>query len=103
MTRRCSRCGNEFTPAADYHRKCWPCWRADHDAEARDTAYREGFSDGLKAMARSSLHRGIPRSILRDALSLTHPDRHPPERAEIANRVTAALLELWNTDRQRAA
>lgn len=29
-----------------------------------------------------------------EAITLTHPDRHPVERAPIANRVTARLLEL---------
>jgi hypothetical protein len=32
--------------------------------------------------------------LLHDAIALTHPDRHPPERAEEAQRVTAELLEL---------
>ena len=32
--------------------------------------------------------------LLQDTLLLVHPDKHPPERAELASRVTAALLEL---------
>jgi hypothetical protein len=104
MTRRCTRCGAEFTPAADYHRLCWPCWRADHDAQARDAAYRAGYAEGLRDAMRSSLHRGnLDSSVLRDAITLCHPDKHPVERAETANRVTRALLEAWNHERSRAA
>ena len=40
--------------------------------------------------------------LLRDAISLTHPDRHPPERAKTANAVTAALLELLQQTRRAA-
>ena len=32
--------------------------------------------------------------LLYEVLSLVHPDKHPPERAELANRVTAALNKL---------
>jgi hypothetical protein len=31
---------------------------------------------------------------LRDLIALCHPDRHPPERAELATRVTAFLIAL---------
>jgi len=33
---------------------------------------------------------------------LAHPDRHPVERAPIANRATAALLELLERERRAA-
>lgn len=32
--------------------------------------------------------------LLQDALALTHPDKHPPERADLAHRVTAELNAL---------
>ena len=32
--------------------------------------------------------------LLEDAIKLTHPDLHPPERADLAHRVTAELLAL---------
>lgn len=32
--------------------------------------------------------------LLNDAIRLTHPDRHPPERADLAQRVTEGLLAL---------
>jgi hypothetical protein len=40
--------------------------------------------------------------FLREAVSLTHPDRHPVERSEVANRVTATLLELLRAARSAA-
>ena len=36
----------------------------------------------------------ITSELLNDTLQLTHPDRHPPERQELAKRVTAELLAL---------
>ena len=36
----------------------------------------------------------ITSELLADALQLTHPDRHPPERRELAQRVTQELLAL---------
>jgi hypothetical protein len=36
----------------------------------------------------------ITSELLADALQLTHPDRHPPERRELAERVTQELLAL---------
>jgi hypothetical protein len=36
----------------------------------------------------------LDAELLREALSLTHPDRHPPERQARATRVTAALTKL---------
>jgi hypothetical protein len=36
----------------------------------------------------------LTSEVLADALRLTHPDAHPPERHELANRVTQQLLAL---------
>ncbi|MCZ6604845.1 MAG: hypothetical protein O7A03_06835 [Alphaproteobacteria bacterium] len=36
----------------------------------------------------------ITTELLTDAISLTHPDRHPPEREELARRVTQELVDL---------
>jgi hypothetical protein len=35
-----------------------------------------------------------PSELLADALRLTHPDHHPPERQDLAHRVTQQLLSL---------
>ena len=39
--------------------------------------------------------------LLRDAIQLTHPDRHPAERSRTANAVTAALLEMLRQQEAR--
>jgi hypothetical protein len=36
----------------------------------------------------------LSKELLEEAVTLTHPDRHPPERQELASRVTADLLAL---------
>jgi hypothetical protein len=37
---------------------------------------------------------GLSIELLEDAIALAHPDRHPAERADRANRVTSQLLAL---------
>jgi hypothetical protein len=49
---------------------------------------------------RKPLPLTLDSRLLRDAIQLTHPDRHPPERARAANAVTAALLELLHDQRK---
>lgn len=85
-------------------RLCWTCWRAQKDEELRDDAYRAGYQAGRRSVSifdRPSVP-AFDRDLLRDAIQLTHPDRNP-ERLELANRVTAALLELLQATRDRAA
>lgn len=57
----------------------------------------EGF-DPLGYMAETAAMADetvlLTSELLADALRLTHPDAHPPERQEIANRVTQQLLAL---------
>jgi hypothetical protein len=55
--------------------------------------------DPLEYMVgRTEISRGenidLTSELLDDILKLTHPDQHPPERRELANRVTQQLLEL---------
>lgn len=63
-------------------RLCWDCWRRQKDGERRVEI----------------VHVEVPvladAELLRGAIALTHPDRHPPERYELANRITAGLLDL---------
>ena len=83
-------------------RLCWRCWRAQKDLEALEKAFRQGFDEGYRAAARdhgrARFQRPQPTAfdgeLLRRAISLCHPDRHPPERAGEANAVTAELLAL---------
>ena len=98
--KRCADCGGLFD-GEHWQKLCWSCWREKKDA-ANDAAYEEGYADGhragLRQGARAANSKPAPGPLDRDLLTLlvelAHPDRHPPERAEKANRATAALLEL---------
>lgn len=70
---RCE-CGDPVSPDEPWFPKCWNCWRHARAAGARRVDTTVEF--------------------LRDVINLTHPDRHPSERAALANRVTAALI-VW--------
>ena len=73
-SRACHACGERFQ-GETWQRLCWQCWRDRREADDRGEAYQRGFRDGLSA-----------------AVRLCHPDRHPAERFELANKTTAALL-----------
>ena len=45
----------------------------------------------------------VPLPVLRQARLLCHPDRHPPERAELATRTTAALNAALQTSNRLAS
>lgn len=100
MTRTCGDCGCEFD-GEQWMSRCKPCFIAHKRAEERQQRrdYEEGYGDGYDAGYRDG-HRtaswavAVPPTLIREAISLTHPDRHPPERAALANRVTAGLIEL---------
>jgi hypothetical protein len=70
--RVCKRCGDAFYPDRDWHRLCWGCWRREHPRRPAGAV--------------------LDAATLRQAIALTHPDRHPPERHEEATLVTQALL-----------
>jgi transcriptional regulator with XRE-family HTH domain len=82
-----------------------------HRVEAGDqppsAAYLAGLADAAEVSAdyllgRSELQRpwdnvptaAVPAGLLRDALLLSHPDRHPAERQEQATRVSQELNAL---------
>jgi hypothetical protein len=76
---------------------CWSCWREREDRNLRDAAWSQGYADGYRdgqvdATRRSNGHGQLPDLL--DLIQLCHPDRHPPERAAMANRVTATLIHL---------
>ena len=107
MTRACTSCGDLFEARGSWQRLCWDCWRKKRDEEHQQQAFDRGFQAGLRRgrMERSATYprksdatvqRSPDDAVLRDAIALCHPDRHPPERAEQANRVTAVLLALRN-------
>ncbi len=117
----CIRCGTWFEPKGSWQRKCWPCWRQERDDEpqiedrytkgfneGREKGYAAGYADGRTegyAMGKRDGERTArpannvqvgawDKDTLRELIQLTHPDRHPPERAHLANRVTARLNVL---------
>jgi len=68
-------------------------------------AYERGYAAGLTAAARAQAangHKQFNAAQLRALVTLCHPDRHPPERAQLANCATARLLELLEREREAA-
>ena len=51
-----------------------------------------GYMDGIARLDSADID--LTSELLTDALKLTHPDHHPPERRELAQRVTQGLLAL---------
>jgi hypothetical protein len=87
VSRRCRACDRPFRPDGTWQRLCWPCWR-----ELREQAARP----------RTIVVTPVDAELLRSAIALCHPDRHPPERAELCTRVTSALLEALKAVREAA-
>lgn len=88
MSRACQSCSKSFRPDGDWQKLCWRCWRE------------------LKAQAerpRTVVVSPVDAELLKLAIALCHPDRHPPERQEMCNRVTAALTVALKAVRERAA
>jgi hypothetical protein len=52
--------------------------------------------------ARTVVVSPVDADLLKSAIALCHPDRHPPERAKPCNRVTAALTVALNAVREAA-
>ena len=76
--RQCIDCGERFEPARHYHRQCWSCWKAENPM----------------TRTQGTVVRVVPlvdSSTLKAAISLAHPDVHPPERQERALKTTRAL------------
>jgi len=91
MERRCQRCTEWFESDRPHHRLCWTCFWEIRDAETKTDPPRQP-----SRAASGALDPGL----LLEAIALTHPDKHPPERARAANAVTAALLEALHSARQ---
>ena len=100
MTLSCRDCGVTYEARGAWQVRCAPCWRARRDREHRKAlagAWDAGWAAGYSAAPTSALGT----NLLRDLVLLAHPDRHPPERAALANRATAALLDLLARERAR--
>jgi hypothetical protein len=66
---------------------CWPCWRQLRAEESKP---------------RTIVVSPVDAQLLMSAIRLAHPDLHPPERHDLCNRVTSALLEALKAVREAA-
>jgi hypothetical protein len=87
VIRACDNCRTGFSANGVWQRLCWTCWREQKDRDDLNVAYVRGYQAGLAA------HNLVDADLLQAAIALCHPDRHPPERWQLANEVTARLLE----------
>lgn len=95
----CESCGRAFTPALPGHRVCRVCWferEGDYEMALADLAWQRGYELAEERTADHSerIGKALDSLPLRDVISLCHPDRHPAERCEQANRGTRELLAL---------
>jgi hypothetical protein len=94
----CCKCGETFDSDRKYHRYCWSCyWEERDNGRWTDDARSSDRRKPPPQTRRPPLT--LDTRFLRDAITLTHPDRHPVERSRTANAVTAALLELLRQQR----
>jgi hypothetical protein len=96
----CSRCGERalIGPLHGEHGGplvCIPCGSEIH-ARIRKKALQDKrvMQALMPEFAPEAGEDELCAELLEDALRLCHPDRHPPERHEIAHRVTQELLAL---------
>lgn len=66
--------------------------KKDRAAEEYERGRREGYAEGHAAARTNGDGGDFTQEQLRAMVTLCHPDRHPPERFELANKVTAWLL-----------
>ncbi len=96
--RTCRTCGAHFN-GLPFHYLCKSCFKTKMETEryremfdAREQGYRAGYAAGAAS--------ALPANVVQDAIRLTHPDRHPVERVELATRVTQELLALRDARRR---
>lgn len=95
----CQECGQNL-PVMPLHGEkggrmlCSFCAGAWHAKQREQNKKFEQFQRGLGWGKKHSGPDELSLEMLEEAITLTHPDRHPPERAEQAHRVTAELLAL---------
>jgi hypothetical protein len=87
MSRTCQSCSKQFRPDGNWQKLCWPCWR-ELQAQAK--------------RPRTVVVSPVDADLLKSAIALCHPDRHPVERHDLCNRVTGALLAALKAVREAA-
>lgn len=92
----CPQCRREpYTPKGDWQKICTSCWVNNKDRETYSKGYAKGYDAGFHA-AMDDMEKQLAKHLpYRDLIALTHPDRHPDERKELANRITAAVNDFW--------
>lgn len=96
----CTDCRTKFQPRGQWQTRCWPCWREHRDNELRQDGYHAGYDDGYRDALTAT--DALDGPLVADLIQLAHPDRHPAERGELANRATARLLPLRSQVRAAA-
>lgn len=102
-TRICPGCQREFNPALPADLRCRVCKAeraGDLDLAFAELAWRSGYALAAARAEESAMREReklgslLDSLPLRDLVALCHPDRHPPERTELATRITVYLNEL---------
>lgn len=73
---------------------CAPCGTNIHVEIGRQRKAHESLLNGFGFGRSHAEPDELTLELLNDAISLTHPDKQPAERADMAQRVTAGLLAL---------
>ncbi|MGI8731139.1 MAG: Yae1 family protein, partial [Solirubrobacteraceae bacterium] len=82
-----------------------PFWRAVAYTAGQADGRRSGYAAGLTEGHTEGWQRGytagqldapasLDPGLVADLVQLAHPDRHPPERADLAHRATVQLLAV---------
>lgn len=90
MKKKCGVCNEWFEAKGSYQRKCLDCWKREKNEEVRRAGYQAGWNEGFRVGSKSKKNQ-LDEEFLMDLLRLCHPDRHPVERASLANRVSAQI------------
>jgi hypothetical protein len=115
-----ARCGRSYLPHGDDLCHCADCVDITEDVSAdwperhpTAAAYEGGWHGGYRVGARivqndeparaRVMYEPSRRDVLplRDLVKLCHPDLHPPERSELATRVTRLILDAMGAEQER--
>jgi hypothetical protein len=103
LERRQCACGRWFVAVYDWVKDCRVCFHekgGHYDLAVAELAWERGYLLGLeRARDRNGadVEAALGELPIHELLTLCHPDRHPPERFELANQITAWLNGLRDT------
>jgi hypothetical protein len=97
----CGRLYHRISPSMRWCRVCLHEKSRDYDLAVAELAWEHGYRLGLQRARQQLDDAGLEAALgglpLRDLITLCHPDRHPPEREDLANRITVWLNALRDT------